>query len=390
MRMSIRWSSARMMVLAPVVLASCTLAAEPSGSLPKPETVLPILEKNATAQLAAMNGKTPADWTAAAFYVGLARLTHFSKNPKFEEALSHIAEANHWQVNPGKNGRHFFADDEAVGQMYIDLALTKKDTKLLEPLIKEQTALLDQLAHYNVEVSNPNAAKNADAKKLEVIPWWWCDALFMNPAVLARLSAVTGDQKYLDAMDKAWDETTALLYDKQEHLYYRDNRFPGMKSKNGQKVFWSRGNGWVMGGLCEVLTYMPKDYPQRAKYEALFKDMAEKLLTLQGEDGLWRASLEDPQEQPHPESSGSGFFTYAFAWGINNGLLDRTKFEPAVIKGWNGLVHNLRPDGQMGYVQQVGFKPDPTKPEDTQYYGNGAFLLAGTEIIRMSEHPAKQ
>jgi len=60
--------------------------------------------------------------------------------------------------------------------------------------------------------------------------------------------------------------------------------------------------------------------------------MADRILSLQQEDGLWRASLLDPDSYPGGEVSGSGFFCYALAWGINNKLLDRDTYLPAVKK----------------------------------------------------------
>jgi len=31
---------------------------------------------------------------------------------------------------------------------------------------------------------------------------------------------------------------------------------------NGAKLFWGRGNGWVLAGLARTLAVMPKDYPR--------------------------------------------------------------------------------------------------------------------------------
>ena len=39
------------------------------------------------------------------------------------------------------------------------------------------------------------------------------------------------------------------------------------------------------------------------------------------DDGMWRASLLDPVEFPMKESSGTAFFCFGMAWGINNGIL---------------------------------------------------------------------
>ncbi|MGN6368603.1 MAG: glycoside hydrolase family 88/105 protein [Phycisphaerae bacterium] len=376
-----------------LLLAACTAnAANPAPPLPRSSAILPLLEKCADAQLDLMHQKNiaPPDWTAATFYVGLARLSHTSPDPKYTQACLDIAEKNNWKIHD-RTGRRFFADDQALGQLYIDIALAKHDPKLLDPLIAEETALLHQLANYNPVTQDPKFHNKPETEKMEIIPWWWCDSLFMNPPVLAGLSHVTGDPKFIDAMDKAYWQTYDLLYDKNEHLFFRDNRFLHQESKNGKKVFWSRGDGWVMGGLTNILRFMPDNYPSRPRYEQLFKDMADKLLSLQEQNGdaagLWPSSLLDPDDGPRVETSGSAFFTYAFAWGINNHLLDKNKFLPATLKGWNALTSRLRPDGQLGFVQPVGYKPDGSKPitaEDTQYYGNGAFLLAGCEIIKLN------
>src|SRR3984957_15016530 len=137
--------------------------------------------------------------------------------------------------------------------------------------------------------------------------WWWCDALFMAPPVLARMFAATGDQRYLNYMDREWWETSASLYDPADHLYFRDSRYFTQKEKNGQKIFWSRGNGWVMGAFAKVLEVMPKDYPGRGRYIAQYKEMADRIAAIQGEDGLWRSGLLDPGAYDLPEVSGTAF-----------------------------------------------------------------------------------
>jgi unsaturated rhamnogalacturonyl hydrolase len=139
-----------------------------------------------------------------------------------------------------------------------------------------------------------------------------------------------------------WLDTMDLLYDKQEQLVYRDKNFMPRPDgaqrleKNGRKIFWSRGNGWVIAGICRILDYMPRDYADRPKYVAIYRQMAERLLATQGKDGLWSASQLDPASYPLGENSGSGFFCFALAWGVNNGYLDATKYRPAVEKTWRG------------------------------------------------------
>ena len=111
--------------------------------------------------------------------------------------------------------------------------------------------------------------------------------------------------------------------------------------------------------------------------------MAARIAGLQNPDGYWRVSLLDPKSFPIPETSGTGFFTYALAWGVNAGLLDRPRYEPVILRGWSALNRAVRKDGMLGYVQPVGAAPGATGPDQTEIYGAGAFILAGSEVHRL-------
>ena len=108
--------------------------------------------------------------------------------------------------------------------------------------------------------------------------WWWCDALFMSPPVLlAHVPAITHDKKYLDYMDHEWWLTSDQSLQQEEHLYFRDSRYLTQKQANGKPLFWSRGNGWVMGALVNVLADHAEGLSDRPKYVAQFKEMAARV-----------------------------------------------------------------------------------------------------------------
>jgi len=311
------------------------------------------------------------DWTNGAFYAGVFAAYETTKSPEIMKALMEMGEKNNWQI--GKRFDH--ADDIVISQTYIDVYRLKKDKKMIQPTI-------DAVRKIQTE-------KSAEAEKHNII-WWWCDALFMAPPTLAKLGKTLNDKTYYELNDKFFMETYNLLYDKQEKLFARDAGYlinekgEGRKEANGKKIFWSRGNGWVAGGLVRLLNELPKDYPRRAFYENLYKEMMERVLTLQQADGLWRSSLLDPEAYPGGEASGSGFYLYAMAWGVSNKMLDKNKFLPAIKKGWTGLNSLVKEDGKVGWTQPIG--ADPRKnfdAESWEVYGAGAYLLAGSEIIKL-------
>ena len=47
------------------------------------------------------------------------------------------------------------------------------------------------------------------------------------------------------------------------------------------------------------------------------------------------------------------------------------------------LTASVHPDGKLGYVQQIGEKPETVSYDDTEVYGVGAFLLAGSEMSKL-------
>jgi rhamnogalacturonyl hydrolase YesR len=363
------------LVLAVAGLASAQAGAGQAASAPfsadvEPRAILRVMTAAADWQLAHPSTHDPYDWTQAAFYTGVMAFAKVTDDGKYFAAMRAMGEKNQWR--PGLRPGH--ADDYAVVATYAQLYQRDRDPRMLKPA----TALFNFLATRAYDESL------AWGSAIETRELAWCDALFMGPPAMAAMTAATGDKRYLDLGNRLWWKTTDYLYDKEEHLYFRDSRFFESKEANGKKQFWSRGNGWVIAGLVRVLEDMPEDYPDRGRYVVLYKEMAAKVAGVQGADGYWRAGLLDAATYPNPETSGTGFFVYALAWGVNRGVLDRATFEPAVRRGWAAMVKAVQPDGMLGWVQRIGDKPGATSVDTTEVYGVGAFLLAGTEVHRLA------
>ncbi len=312
-------------------------------------------------------------WTNGAFYAGVFSAWETTKSNEMWDAMVEMGETNKW--GPGKRFDH--ADDIVINQTYLDMYRITKDKKMLQPTIDV------------VEKIKAEGAKGQEIQQHGII-WWWCDALFMAPPTLAKLAAITGDIRYLELNDQYFQQTFDRLYDKEERLYARDASFltnekgEGKREANGKKIFWSRGNGWVVGGLVRLLEELPKNNPKRGFYLKQYKEIMDRVVDLQQPDGLWRSSLLDPEAYPGGESSGSGFYTYAMAWGINNKVLDKKKFLPAVKNAWIGVNTLVHPDGKVGWTQPIGADPRRDFNADSwEVFGAGAYLLAGSEVIKL-------
>ena len=315
-------------------------------------------------QLANPSRHKANDWTVAPFLVGLLALDFDRYSEDVEKIVG--APGIDWKLGP----RRLMADDHAVGQAHLELFLKKRDPKML-------AASKDLGEHMLTLPFNESLAWKDGIHNRE---WAWCDALFMSPPMLARLGKATGDDRYFDLLSRLWWKTSDYLYDPENRLFTRDSRYLKSTDPNGAKMFWSRGNGWVLAGNARVLQHLPKNHKDRPKFEKQFRDMADRIAKLQQSDGFWRSSLLDNETYYKQETSGTAFFCYALAWGINNGIISQSKFEPHVRKAWSALVSCVDPFGRLGYVQPIGENPQNIKGSDTEVYGVGAFLLAAQEV----------
>ena len=179
------------------------------------------------------------------------------------------------------------------------------------------------IARVDSVVAKPSKARLWLGAKNWSERWSWCDALFMAPPVYGLLNKLYPEKNYLAFMDREFKEATDSLYDADAKLYYRDRRYIPKREKNGEKVFWGRGNGWVFAGIPLLLQTLPKDHPKDRKYKK------------------------------------------------------------AARKGWKALKSYVHEDGMLGYVQPVSAAPEQVTQNMTEVYGVGAFLMAGIEMLKM-------
>ncbi|MBD5782179.1 glycoside hydrolase family 88 protein [Pelagicoccus sp. NFK12] len=330
------------------------------------------------------------DWKVGTFYTGVFAAYEATGDKSYRKRAYEWGELSDWKIKENL----FHADTICMGQTMLDLYLEKPDPRYIadlqskiEKYFGKQTVTVDDLGG---EIFRHLGLQEREWSGRNL--WWWCDALYMAPPVLTRLHAATGDARYLELMHDLYWDTTDALYDPHAKLFYRDLRFfPDGTSQaeewaavpESEKVFWSRGNGWVYAGLIRLLDYLPLDDPYRPRYLQLYREMTQKLVTLQGSDGLWRSYLNRPDLEQTPETSGTAFFAYGLLGGINRGFLDEKSYLPAALRAWQGLVSKLDNHGKLGFAQLVDSMPRQVRPDNSIDYTHGAFLLAASELYKM-------
>ena len=301
-------------------------------------------------------------WTEATFYIEVMAAYLATNDQTYLTDATNWAQKNNWTLlgSPTRS-----ADNQCAGQVYTDLYL-QNSVAANASMYQSTKASIDL-----VKASpKPGIVKNVD-------DWWWCDALFMAPGAVVRLGTIVNDASYYSFLDTMWFATQAGLLDSKTGLFWRDSTFV-----NGS-AYWSRGNGWVMGGIARVLQYLPASDARHADYVSLLNTMAAAIKPWQQSDGTWHSDLTHPTKYPNPEVSGTGLISYAITYGINQGLLDRATYLPVVVSAWNGLVQQVDAQGRVGCIQATGSAPAAAGATETHDYGVGAFLLAGSEMANL-------
>jgi rhamnogalacturonyl hydrolase YesR len=319
-------------------------------------------------------GNSQINWDIGAYMTGIMALYRITGEKWVLDSATKWANNANWTPGGGINAT---GDAQCCEQTFCEIYLLNKNPSDLNKMAKPTFDNMKQMFDVNRSTGRSR--------------WWWSDALYMSPASVARVyeayKNVAGSNvaRLLDSVDVYWRDCAAFLYNSQYKLWWRDGTFINAKTANGSLVFWSGCNAWAIAGLARVLQNLPQDYKDRPYFVQQFKDVCDALRKAPalGADGLWRTSLLDYNQFSEKESIASAFFAFAYAWGINNGLLDKTTYEPLVRKTWSALVQNIGSDGRLQWCQTVASGPGHIGQSFSAAEGEGAFCLLAEELTKM-------
>ncbi len=362
------------------------------------EYIADIMDKVNTCQLNNPWSQDDYNWIRGTYYTGVMACYQATGIEKYLSQCNAWGTNFRWGIPPIGYAEGSGANVLTCSQTWLESHMAEENEYKILPLIEHL-----ERKDLKTPVAIPARYYYEGGRK-------YVDALYVCAPALAMLAKVTGDPKYLAWMDAFFWDVYGTLYDDNDHLFYRDIRFrpesgfiqqsPSIpdsidyadaripyayqKTKNGKKVFWARGNGWAFASVARVLKYIPADYGNYNRYKELFVEIAEQLKARQQPDRFWYPNLDDPFDYGSKESSGTGFFTYGLAWGINNGILSREDYLPVVEKAWEGLVSVVSDEGRVQWGQRVSFAPHKILLEDSHEYVSGIFLLAASEIYNLN------
>ena len=340
-----------------IVSVLLTVTGGSAQSLPSRAQVLATITKVNNYWIAKNPTPGNSDWTQATYFTGDLAAYDATGQANYLSFAQSWANDHHYSLDGGNTTT--YANYQAAGQVYIRLY---------------------QLHPKSSDLSGINESVSGMVRSSTVNEWTWIDAINMSMPDFAQLGSIYKNTSYYNKMYSLYYYTkdTLGLYDSSTGLWWENSTYAHTST------YWSRGNGWVFAAHAKVLSVLPSSDPHYAEYLATFKAMAAALAARQQPGGYWNPDLGGT-DYAGPESSGTSFFLYGMAWGLNNGMLDQATYLPIVENAWNFLANTaVQSSGLLGYVQPSGSGPAPTSATTTEDFGVGAFLLAARQMALLT------
>jgi unsaturated rhamnogalacturonyl hydrolase len=170
----------------------------------------------------------------------------------------------------------------------------------------------------------------------------WIDVAFAVTPFLLFAGLAFEEDVYIEEAFQQVRKMVDVFRDQENGLLHQCKNFvaPGELSED----HWSRGNGWGLLALTELVNYLPVDDPRRPSTERLFVELVRACMAYQDEAGMWHQEITD--HTSYVETSGTGLILYAIGVGLEKGILsdeDRTRF----VTGLRGYLDYVAPDGSV-------------------------------------------
>jgi len=221
----------------------------------------------------------------------------------------------------------------------------------------------------------------------------WIDVVTCTTPFMLYAGLALKEERYVDFAAEQCFKMYELFLDQTCGLLHQAKGFCE-NTKRMSADHWSRGNGWGLIGLAELVRYLPQDSKHRAKAEEYFKDLVEALLPHQTERGLWRQEIIEPYAWE--ESSGTALILYCMGIGLRLGLLKDEAYRASFEKGIHALAEYCICDDFSTYrscpgclCPGIGPEKGSVKayltlriPEKDELHSYGCMMLAFVEAYK--------
>lgn len=223
----------------------------------------------------------------------------------------------------------------------------------------------------------------------------WVDSIMMY-GVFTSLYAKEQNETWL--MDFAKSQPAMFrkyLQDPEDKLFVH-SYWVKSKKQYPQKLYWGRGNGWVIGAIPMLMDNLP-DSKEKDVCREILNEVSAALLPYQRKDGYFESLLNKPGKSLK-ESSATALIASGWLHGVRCGYLPNTYLEPAMkalkavvadLKYEEGLLcmdHISGPTIAMQLIPELGYKLQYTFQKSKDWsYGLAAIFFAGIEYKKLKD-----
>lgn len=220
-------------------------------------------------------------------------------------------------------------------------------------------------------------------------PGLFVDCLHFDAPFLVHLGRLIGDQAMVRTGVGQVLAFARLLQDPETGLFHH---FWLEKTNRSHILGWTRGQGWALLGLVDVLEYLPIDDPDRPEVIRILDQLASALVRYQRADGHWPAVAQEVTAGV--ESSAAAFASAGLFRAIDLGVLPAEPYETTAERAWRASWANVNAEGIF-----LGVSADVRCSTALRHYfyvptghvvpwGQGTLLLAASARWRHQETTA--
>ncbi|MCR3906060.1 MAG: glycoside hydrolase family 88 protein [Tenericutes bacterium] len=184
----------------------------------------------------------------------------------------------------------------------------------------------------------------------------WVDSLMMFSVFPSLYAKENYDQVMMDIASRQPRVMAKYMQDPEDKLWYHSYWTKQKTHYPKRKLYWGRGNGWVIASLPMILENIG-DHEERDNIIQIFKETAYALLPYQREDGAFE-TVFNKVGKTYRELSFTALVAAGFMHGYNLGILSEVYLE-AGLKAYQCVVDALIYDKDDIYMPEVS---GPTIP----------------------------
>lgn len=200
----------------------------------------------------------------------------------------------------------------------------------------------------------------------------WVDSLMMFSVFPTRYAMENGDKELRDFAARQPRLYAGYMQDAGDKLWYHSYWVKAKTHFPKSKIYWGRGNGWVICALPMILEYLPEEHPERPHILRILKETSEALLKYQREDGYFE-TVFNFVGRTYRESSATALIAAGWMNSVRKGWLD-PKFEKPALKAFRAVVDSFETKDGNIYMPEIS---GPTIPLPVFPYAGYKFMPKG-------------